>query len=185
MQQNNTHHTPHISTALTGPLHLLEKQILCEQQEIEKWFQNQWQLSPAPVYGSVDLRNSGFKLAPIDMNLFPAGFNNLNREFLPLSIEAAKHAITQFSSKAKRILLIPENHTRNLFYWENIKGLLNLLKEAEFDVRIGTLLSGAPTITLTNGDTIKTESLVRHDDTIGVADFIPDVVLLNNDLSEG
>jgi glutamate--cysteine ligase len=27
---------------------------------------------------SVDLRNAGFKLAPVDTNLFPGGFNNLN-----------------------------------------------------------------------------------------------------------
>ena len=32
---------------------------------------------------------AGFKLAPVDMNLFPAGFNNLNPAFLPLSVEAA------------------------------------------------------------------------------------------------
>ena len=63
---------------MIGPLHLLEKKILDKQEEIEDWFALQWQLSPAPVYGSVDLRNSGFKLAPVDMNLFPAGFNNLN-----------------------------------------------------------------------------------------------------------
>ena len=88
--QNSIHHTPHLNTALSGPLQLLETKILSHQQDIEAWFQQQWQLSPAPVYGSVDLRNSGFKLAPVDMKLFPGGFNNLNQEFLCLSIAAAK-----------------------------------------------------------------------------------------------
>jgi glutamate--cysteine ligase len=68
--------TPHLMTAMNGPWHLLEKQMLANQSKIEGWLEKQWQLTPAPVYGSVDLRNSGFKLAPVDMNLFPAGFNN-------------------------------------------------------------------------------------------------------------
>ena len=55
---NVIHETPHLQTALTGPLHLLEKQLLCQQQDIESWFQKQWRLSPAPVYGSVYLRNA-------------------------------------------------------------------------------------------------------------------------------
>src|SRR3989344_2194140 len=185
MQQNNTHHTPHISTALTGPLHLLEKQLLCMQKEIEAWFQVQWKLSPAPVYGSVDLRNSGFKLAPIDMNLFPAGFNNLNPEFLPLSEQAAKIAIDQVVPNAKHLLLVPENHTRNLYYWENIKGLLHLLDRAGFKTRVGMLLPDVPEITLSNGNQIKTELIKRTGDKIGVTDFVPEVILLNNDLSDG
>ena len=39
----------------------------------------------AAVLRSVDLRNAGFKLAPVDTNLFPGGFNNLNQDFLPLA----------------------------------------------------------------------------------------------------
>ena len=39
---------------------------------------------------SVDLRNSGFKLAPVDTNLFPGGFNNLNPGF-PAAVRAGGH----------------------------------------------------------------------------------------------
>ena len=63
------HQTPHLTTATTDPLNVLEKQILQQEHKIEQWFSDQWQRSPAPVYGSVDLRNAGFKLAPVDMNL--------------------------------------------------------------------------------------------------------------------
>jgi glutamate--cysteine ligase len=185
VNQTEIYQTPHITTASTGPLNLLEKQLLCMQKEIEAWFQAQWRLSPAPVYGSVDLRNSGFKLAPIDMNLFPAGFNNLNPEFLPLSEQAAKIAIDQVVPNAKRLLLVPENHTRNLYYWENIKGLLHLLDRAGFETRVGMLLPEVPEIILSNGNQIKTESIKRTDDQIGVAGFVPEVILLNNDLSDG
>lgn len=186
--QNNFHATPHLTTASTGPLHLLEKKILDQQNEIESWFQSQWKQTPAPVYGSVDLRNAGFKLAPVDMNLFPAGFNNLNSSFLPLSIEASRLAIHATLPSAKRLMLIPESHTRNLYYWENIQGLLNILLGAGFDVRIGMLLDDFKEpgfITLSNGSSLKVETIVRKDNKIGLQDFIPDVILLNNDLSTG
>lgn len=186
--QNQTHYTPHLTTALTGPMQLLEKQLLFQQDDIEEWFKQQWQRSAAPVYGSVDLRNSGFKLAPVDMNLFPAGFNNLNAEFFPLAVEAAKEAIDDAVPKAKKILLIPENHTRNLFYWESIHNLLKILIASGFDVRVGSLLPdfAKPTeLQLKSGAAIQIETVVRKNNHIGLQDFTPDVILLNNDLSDG
>jgi len=179
---------PILTTAMTGPLHLLEKQLLDKEEEIEAWFQTQWKKTPAPIYGSVDLRNAGFKLAPVDMNLFPAGFNNLNPAFLPLSVEAAKIAMTKAVPHAKKILLIPENHTRNFYYWENIRGLLNILTSAGFEIKIGSLLPDyvAPTpLDLPSGQHVILQSLVREKDIVKVGDFIPDVLLLNNDLSDG
>lgn len=186
--QTQPYETPHLTTAMIGPLHLLEQKLLDHQQEIEEWFITEWKKSPAPVYGSVDLRNSGFKLAPVDMNLFPAGFNNLNPAFLPLSVEAAKVAIESVEPRAKKIMLIPENHTRNLFYWENVKSLLSILKNAGFDARIGSLLADYPeagAINLANGEQVVLQSILREKDSIKVGDFIPDVILLNNDLSDG
>ena len=183
-----TYQTPHLTTAMTGPLHLLEKQLLDKQHAIEEWFQAEWKKTPAPVYGSVDLRNAGFKLAPVDMNLFPAGFNNLNIAFLPLSVEAAKLAIQNAVPQAKKILLVPENHTRNMYYWENIRGLLNILESAGFEIKIGSLLPDYPqpvTIDLPSGQKIILQTLSRKNDTVSVDDFVPDVLLLNNDLSDG
>ncbi len=187
MQIKQEYETPHLTTALTGPLYLLEKQLLNKQQEIEQWFQKQWRLSPAPVYGSVDLRNSGFKLAPVDMNLFPAGFNNLNPAFFPLSSEAAKLAIHSIVPSAKKILIIPENHTRNIFYWENINTLLRILEKAGFATALGSLSSDDSVqteIPLKEG-LLTMQSLSREADNIKVGDFIADAILLNNDLSEG
>lgn len=188
MQNNQLIQTPHLTTALTGSLQLLEKQLLNKQQMIEEWFRSQWEKTPAPVYGSVDLRNAGFKLAPVDMNLFPAGFNNLNPAFLPLSIEAAKLAITHAVPAAKKILLVPENHTRNLFYWENIRNVLTMLERAGFEIKIGSLLPDydVPTaLSLPSGQTVTLQSLAREGAQVKVGDFIPDVILLNNDLSDG
>ena len=69
----------------TGPLHELEQRILESMPAIERWFRLEWQEHTPPFYASVDLRNAGFKLAPVDTNLFPGGFNNLTTEMLPLA----------------------------------------------------------------------------------------------------
>jgi glutamate--cysteine ligase len=190
MSQTEVYHTPHLATVLTGPLQLLEQQVLSKQADIEAWFRSQWQLSPAPLYGSVDLRNSGFKLAPVDMNLFPAGFNNiqLNPDFVRFSIEAAKLVISQHAPAAKNILLIPESHTRNTFYWESVNALLQVLTGAGYVVRVGSLL---PDLTeprdyaLANGGYVTIEPARRVGDEVVVEGFTPDLILLNNDLSDG
>ena len=60
-----TNAVPHLTTALAGPLLQLESHLLDNQSEIEAWLREQWRLTPAPFYTSVDLRNAGFKLAPV------------------------------------------------------------------------------------------------------------------------
>jgi glutamate--cysteine ligase len=190
MSHSETYETPHLRTALTAPLQLLEKQLLSKQQEIEDWFQAQWLLSPAPAYGSVDLRNAGFKVAPIDMNLFPAGFNNLqmNPEFVTQSVEAAKQVIDRLQPDTKKILLVPENHTRNLFYWESVSALLQVLTRAGFDVRVGSLspdIDAPFALSLNTGGSVNISPAKRVNNKLEIADFIPDLILLNNDLSDG
>lgn len=184
----NSHATPQLNTNFVEPLYFLEKHFLCRRELIEQWFHNQWALTPPPVYGSVDLRNAGFKLAPIDMNLFPAGFNNLNPNFLSVSIKAAQKIIHHLVANAKNILIVPENHTRNLYYWENIKTLQKILEAAQFTVRFGMLSDEIKTrteIALSNGEAIVVEPLIRKENRLAVDNFLPDLILLNNDLSEG
>ncbi len=177
---------PQLNTTLTEPLHFLEQHFLSKSQAIEDWFQKQWAITIPPVYGSIDLRNAGFKLAPIDMNLFPAGFNNLNPDFLSLAVCAAKKIVTQLSPKIKKILVIPENHTRNIFYWENIKTLKKILEEAGFEIKLGLLKGDADTSSMMMLETgLQVELIMRQQDELCLTDFIPDIILLNNDLSEG
>jgi len=155
---------------------------------IEHWFRTQWQEHAAPFYASVDLRNSGFKLAPVDTNLFPGGFNNLNPDFLPLCVQAMQSAVEKICPEAQRVLLIPENHTRNLFYLQNVAQIVTILKQAGMLVRVGSLLPEitAPTaFQLPGGGTLTLEPMVRRGNRLGLAGFDPCVVLLNNDLSGG
>lgn len=179
---------PHLTTALTGPLLELEKRFLDHATEIERWMRTQWQDHMPPFYGSTDLRNSGFKLAPVDLNLFPGGFNNLDDVFLPLCVQAAQAAIERICPDARSVLLIPENHTRNQFYLQNVAKLVSVLKLTGLNVRIGSLLpdvTAPTTLELENGATLTLEPLERRGARIGVAGFDSCAVLLNNDLSGG
>lgn len=179
---------PHLTTALTGPLQALEREILGALPTIEHWFRQQWQNHSAPFYTSVDLRNSGFKLAPVDTNLFPAGFNNLRPEFEPLCIQAVMSAVEKICPDTRQFLLIPENHTRNLFYLQNVAALKSILQRAGFAVRIGSLLpevTAATPLTLPDGQTLVLEPVRRTGNRLSLDGFDPCAVLLNNDLSGG
>jgi glutamate--cysteine ligase len=91
-------------------------------------------------------------------------------------------------SNIERILLIPESHTRNKFYIENISVLLRLISSAGFEVRIGSLISDldkATDIKLESGDEIRMYPVSRDKNRILAEDFDPDLVVLNNDLSGG
>src|SRR3569832_253635 len=79
---------PNLTTALTGPQLTIAQHLLERQAAIEAWLRRQWLETPAPFYCSVDLRNAGFKLAPVDTNLFPAGFYFLFPAYMPLSKQA-------------------------------------------------------------------------------------------------
>lgn len=185
---NHVDAVPHLTTAPTGPLLMLESHLLERQPAIESWFRERWQETPVPFYASVDLRNAGFKLAPVDTNLFPAGFNNLNPAFDGLSIHAIQSAMERHYPTAKRILLVPENHTRNLFYLESLVTFQTMATKAGFEVRIGSLLpdlNEPMEIALPSGKVARLEPIQRQGDKVGVEDFFPCVVILNNDLSGG
>lgn len=188
MNLQHLHPVPHLTTALDGPLLQIESHLLEQQVGIETWFRHQWQQTPAPFYASVDIRNAGFKLAPVDTNLFPAGFNNLNPAFMPLCIQAIQSAIEHVCPQANQVLLIPESHTRNLFYLENIATLQDIIRTAGFELRIGTLqeeITGPTTIQLESGRSLVLEPVQRQGNRLGMTDFNPCMILLNNDLSSG
>ena len=179
---------PRLTTALTGPLQDIERRILEHMPEIERWLRTQWQEHTVPFYASVDLRNAGFKLAPIDTNLFPGGFNNLNPAFLPLCVQAIQAAVERVCPDARGVLLVPENHTRNTFYLRNVATLEGILRQAGMRVRIGSLnpdITQVTKVDLGDGTGLTLEPIERHGRRVGVAGFDPCVVLVNNDLSAG
>lgn len=188
MTMNEIATVPHLTTALTGPFQNLERLMLDKQASIEAWFRSAWRETPAPFYASVDLRNAGYKIAPVDTNLFPAGFNNLNPAFESLCIHAIQMAVEHIKKPIDKILIILENHTRNLFYLENIASLQSMIEKAGFETRIGSLIPeiDSPTrIDLESSKSVLLEPIQRDQDRILVSDFNPDLILLNNDLATG
>jgi glutamate--cysteine ligase len=179
---------PHLTTSLTGPLHDLERTVLDRRPEIERWFRSWFAEHEVPFYSSVDLRNSGFKLAPVDTNLFPGGFNNLNPDFLPLCVHAAMSAIQKLCPDAQRFVLVPENHTRNLFYLQNIATLKRILESAGLAVRIGSIipdLAAPMEVETAGGERLLLEPLQRKGNRVVLDGFDPCAVIVNNDLSAG
>lgn len=179
---------PHLTTALTGPLLQLESVILEKQTVIESWFRSQWRKTPEPFYSSVDLRNAGFKIAPVDTNLFPAGFNNLNPAFEAQCIQAIQLVIEKFGDNTDRVLIVPESHTRNMYYLQSLSVLADMFGKAGFEVCIGSLiedLEGPKTIELDSGSSVELVPLTRDGNILRAGDFTPDLIVLNNDLSSG
>ena len=179
---------PHLITALTGPVNELEQRILESMPAIERWFRLEWMEHTPPFYSSVDIRNAGFKLAPVDTNLYPGGWNNLTPEMLPLAVQSAMAAIEKICPDAKNLLVIPENNTRSTFYLSNLAQLKRIFHMAGLNVRIGSIdpeIKTPKTIELPGGGTVLLEPVVRSRRRLGLKDFDPCTILLNNDLSSG
>ena len=179
---------PHLITALTGPINELEQRVLDTMPAIERWFRLEWMEHTPPFYSSVDIRNAGFKLAPVDTNLYPGGWNNLTPEMLPLAVQSAMAAIEKICPEAKNLLVIPENHSRNTFYLSNLAQLKRIFHMAGLNVRIGSIdpeIKQTTTIELPNGETVTLEPVIRSKRRLGLKNFDPCTILLNNDLSAG
>ncbi len=166
---------------------ILLQKIAEKNSIIEQWFAEKFNQNPALIYNSVDLRRSDFKIAPVDTNCFPAGFNNLSSTSKELAKKIADDFLQTNFPGAKNILLVPENHTQNLRYLENVRNLCEILSDKR-QVKIGSLiedLSEVTQIDLQNGHVIELHPITKQGDKIVLADFVPDLVITNNDLTSG
>ena len=98
-------------------------------------------------------------------------------------------AIEKICPEAKNLLLIPEKHTRNTFYLMNVARLMRDLppgraerapRHARRDDHRADRSCRCPTAASS-----RVEPLVRTRDRLGLKDFDPCTILLNNDLSAG
>jgi glutamate--cysteine ligase len=179
---------PHLVTALTGPINELEQRILDSMPAIERWFRLEWMEHTPPFYSSVDVRNAGYKLAPVDTNLFPDSWNILTPAMLPLAVQAAMASIEKICPEARNLLIVPENQTQSTSYLSNLAQLRRVFHMAGLNVRIGSIspdVKKSVAIALPDGESITLEPVVRTKGRIGVKDFDPCTILLNNDLSAG
>ena len=179
---------PHLITALTGPVNELEQRVIDSMPATERWFRLEWMEHTPPFYSSVDIRNAGFKLAPVDTNLFPGGWNHLTPEMLPLAVQAAMAAIEKICPEARNLLIIPENDTSNSAYLSNVAQLQRIFSMGGLNVRIGSVnpdVKETTVLELPTGERITLEPVQRSRHRLGLKHFDPCTILLNNDLSAG
>lgn len=157
--------------------------------EVAAWFDGQWNGLQAPVYLSCDIRHSGHKMAVVDTNLFPAGFNNLCKVFSAETAAAFTQYFQTHYPETKRILIYAEEHTRNKFYLKNVARLQKLLTRPGVEVVLGVLGSfltdDKMDFVLDDNEKVTLNRLKREGDILKADGFTPDLVLSNNDFSGG
>jgi glutamate--cysteine ligase len=157
--------------------------------ELEHWFLSEEGSRPKPFYSGVDIRNAGYKLAVVDTNLFPAGFNNLCAYSYRLAAEQARAYFDEHHPAVKRILLLPESNTRNPGYISNMARLSEILQSAGFDVKVATLITSAPSsgarLAGLGDDEIHVYPFEISEGRPRVGETLFDAIVLNHDLSGG
>lgn len=157
------------------------------RDDIENWL-HACRVAKQPFfYSSVDLRHSGVKLAPVDTNLFPAGFNNLSNAACHRTVRLMKERFAEMEQKPQRVLIVPENHTRNLAYLENLFTLAGLIEKSGVEVKIGnTSITEPLQLTSMNGNAVTELPVKQENGRLKTSDgFDPDLIILNNDCTGG
>ena len=166
---------------------LITTKINKHQCDIADFFAQKFNNKFLNFYNSVDLRHCGYKIASVDTNCFPAGFNNLDNSDIEIAKKQTQDFFKQnFSLPIKNILLIPENHTRNLKYLENIARLQEILSSYAV-TKIGSIseeITKPTDFVLEHQQIITLYPLTIRDQKITTIDgFIADAIILNNDLT--
>lgn len=108
-----------------------------DKDKVLKWFAKHKESHQPFIYSSVDVRNSGFKCAPVDTNIFPAGFNLLNDKARAEATKQAQEFFNNNCPESKIVGLLAENFSRNSFYWENINALKEIFEATGKEIVIG------------------------------------------------
>ena len=162
-------------------------EFLCaKNSDLGKWFKNASKGKSFSFYTSYDVRESDHKIAPVDANLFPAGYNNIcqiDKDQVPdLVAEFIKGSFGDGYVGGNKIVgLLTEEHTKNKYYWDNIYTLNSFLNSAGIKSMI--LFPGE----METGSEMTLESASGKQVTIRKAmDWINkvDLILSNNDFSK-
>lgn len=150
-----------------------------------RWFSGKSGALSYPIYSSYDIRDAGYKIANVDANIYPAGFNNICPADKESSVELMKNYVSgHYGADVRKILLVTEEHTQNPYYWENVSTILSLMEQAGLQVRIG-FAKPLP-------EPIRVQSSTGREFTIDSAmagsklwtEFKPDLIISNNDFSD-
>lgn len=165
---------------------LLHKKIMQNCDKVQDWFAEKGKGLSFPIYSSFDIRDAGFKLAPVDANIFPAGFNNVCITDRENSVGLAKDFLDRhYTTDTRKILLLTEEHTQNPYYWDNVLALQTIFEGAGREVRIAIPkpLDAPIKVTSASGATITVYHAKREGNGVNVDGFKPDLIVCNNDFS--
>ena len=141
-----------------------------------------------PIYTSVDIRDAGFKVAPVDANIYPAGFNNIcdmDKEHAPDILR--DYILKHYGLSCQNILLLTEENTTNLFYWDNVWAIMTMIENAGFDCQVGFPVNHASIsqILSASGRQINLCQLSHNKAGHLTADgIVPDLIISNNDFTK-
>ncbi len=170
----------------SGPpiLEALRPQLESKRAELGEWFAAKRASLSMPLFASVDIRDASWKVAAIDANAFPAGFNNISPDQRTFLAENMLNWIASEHPDINWLHIWPEPHTRNRGYVQNLIVLSDMLSSHGLRVTVGSPeLAGIDEVEGVDGRLFL--SPTRAEGTLLVAERAPDLLILNHDLSDG
>ncbi len=150
---------------------------------MHEWIDEQEKKFNLPIYSSVDVRDSGFKLGIVDTNLFPAGFNNLSSAQHSLISTQFRKAILKKDPTIRTIAIIAEDHTRNKRYLHHLFILRQLIENAGFSVILTSFFEGISHDLESENNHVLTIYGLQH--LLHASSHAIDLLICNNDLTSG
>lgn len=164
---------------------LIHQSILTNTDKVCAWFKTALNELPVPISSSYDIRDSGYKIANVDANIYPAGFNNICPADKETSVGLmADYLKLHYGSSVKRIALVTEEHTGNAYYWDNVHAISELIRGAGYELRVAFArpLEQPIEVTSATGHVIRVESAMAG--SAMMTEFRPDLIVSNNDFSD-
>ena len=172
------------------------EQFICKSWNlVNDWIDHEQRGLAQPLTSSVDVRESRTKYAPVDHNMYPAGFNNLCSKDLLNCSDHFRACFDSIRPGLRRVGLLPESHTKNKYYLDHLYKLKSTIEMADAEV---ILFSPDANLFIENaGNVVELESfsghrLKIHRAQVQDAQFIAvdpavrfdfEAILLNNDQS--
>ena len=155
----------------------VHERIVENLSKAESWFKEKIAGKTVPFYSSFDIRDSSFKAVCVDANLFPAGFNNICEADQKRAASLMENYLKSRYPFARKILLLAEEHTKNLYYWDNIFIIKSLIEAGGYEVKVcvpGKKISSAREILTAAGRKMRVSLLNEEKG---------DLIISNNDFS--
>ena len=175
-------------------INTIAQKIHLKKSIIDDFFAQKFKTNPAFFYNSIDLRHSSYKISAIDTNCYPAGFNNLSESGKNIAENLVAEFLSKnFSTSPKNIFIIPENHTRNIRYLENLTIIVEILQRQKCQVFVATYnpeIIAKTVLDLENKGSITLYPLQKISGKLAIIDennqnIFADLAILNNDLTNG